>query len=138
MSDSRNIQAIKAHIDAFTHGDIDAICLQCTEDVIWNPPVSRGLVPYNSTGTGRGKVRDYCTGLMGSLEWSAFDVPVLRDAPPEHVIMLATESFTVRATGKKVDNVLLTLFRMRDGLISEFHLCENTELVAAAFLPEPA
>ena len=138
MSESRNIRAIRTHIESFTHGDIDAICLQCTEDVVWSPPVSRGVVPYNSTGTGRAQVRAYCEGLMGSLEWSAVAVPFLHEAGPEHVIMLATETFTVRATGRKVDNVLLTLFRMRDGLISEFTLAENTELVAAAFQPEAA
>jgi ketosteroid isomerase-like protein len=135
LTESLNVQAIRAHIAAFSRGDIDAICLQCTEDVIWNPPATRGIIPYNTPRIGREGVRDYCTRLMGALEWQAFDIPMVLDAPPDHVVIKGVETITVRATGKRLDNIFLTAFRMRDGLIAEFTLCENTELVAWAFEP---
>jgi ketosteroid isomerase-like protein len=135
MADSANVAVIREHVDYFTSGNIDAICNQCTDDVLWAPPVSRGIVPYNRVSQGRESVREYCRGLIGALEWQSFEVPAMLDAPPEHVVMMARESFIVKATGRKVDNVLLTLFRLRGGRIAEFTLCENTELVAWAFKP---
>lgn len=133
MTAHDNIEAIKVHVASFAKGDIDAVCLQCTEDVVWTPPLSNGIVPYNKLWKGRDGVRQYCTLLMGSLEWQSFEIPVMLPAGDEHVVILGKETFTVRTTGVRIDNLFLTLFRLRDGLISEFTLCENTELVAAAF-----
>jgi ketosteroid isomerase-like protein len=70
---------------------------------------------------------------MGNLEWQSFEVPVIVADQNDNVVILGREVFTIRKTGKQVDNTFLTLFKMRDGLIAEFTLCENTELVAAAF-----
>ncbi|KAA5604089.1 hypothetical protein F1188_17515 [Roseospira marina] len=133
MTDQENIKAIQTHIASFGQGDIDAVCLQCTEDVVWTPPISDGRIPYNKPWSGRDGVREYCTLLMGNLEWQSFEVPVIVADQNDHVVILGREVFTIRKTGKTVDNTFLTLFTMRDGLIAGFTLCENTELVAAAF-----
>jgi ketosteroid isomerase-like protein len=134
-TDSPNVRAIRAHIAAFSKGDIETLTLQCTEDVVWTPPLSRGIVPYNQPWTGRAGVREYCTRLIGALDWQSFEIPLVLDAPPDNVVILGKESFTVKATGRAVDNIFLANFRLRDGLIAEFLLCENTELVAWAFQP---
>ncbi len=133
MTAQDNIKAIQTHIATFAKGDIEAICLQCTEDVVWTPPLSHGIIPYNQIWHGRAGVAEYCRRLMGALEWQSFEVPVLLPAGDDHVVILGKEVFTIRATGIQVDNLFLTLFKLRDGLIAEFTLCENTELVAAAF-----
>lgn len=131
MSEQANIDAIRVHIATFGRGDIAGIQQQCTEDVVWSPPMSNGRIVYNRPWQGRDGVGEYCRLLMGTFEWQAFDVPLIL-AQGDHVVILGKETFTVRATGVKIDNTFLALFRMRDGLIAEFTLCENTELVAAA------
>lgn len=137
MNDQENIKAIQDHIAAFGRGDIETITRQCTEDVVWNPPLSEGIIPYNRPWQGRDGVRQYCSLLMGALEWESFEIPLLLAAQDDHVLIMGKERFKVRATGKTVNNTFITVFKMRDGLIAEFTLCENTELVAAAF-PRPA
>jgi ketosteroid isomerase-like protein len=136
LRESANVQAIRTHIATFGRGDIDGVCAQCTEDVLWNPPATRGPVAYNRLWRGREGVRQYCTMLMNAFDWQSFEVPLVLDAPPEHVVIMGRETFTARATGKRIDNLFLTTFRMRDGMIAEFTICENTELVAWALTPE--
>lgn len=136
MTKQENLEFIRTHIAAFGKGEINTLLQQCTPDVIWTPPISHGVIPYNQPWRGREGVREYLSLLFGALEWSSFEIVALLAAQENHVIFLGKESFKVRTTGNIVDNnVFLALFKIRDGMIAEFTLCENTELVAAAFLP---
>jgi ketosteroid isomerase-like protein len=135
LAESAHVAAIRAHVGFFTAGDIDAVCAQCTEDVRWVQPIAPWLDPDVGVAHGRAAVRAYCARLTGALRWQSFEVLSLLDAPPEHVVMLARETFTVKATGQRVDNRLLTLFRLRDGLIAEATICQNTEFLDLASMP---
>lgn len=133
MSEQDILEIIKTHIASFAAGDIEAVRRQCTEDVVWTPPRSAGIIPYNKPWRGRDGVAEYCRLLREALEWESFEIPVLLAAQDDHVVIVGREVITVRATGKRVDNTFLALFKVRDGLIAEFTFSENTELLAAAF-----
>jgi ketosteroid isomerase-like protein len=136
MSDQENLKAIEAHLKTIENQNAEEISRQCTEDVIWNAPVSR-VVPYNHPGRGREAAVEYCKSLWAALEWEDFQVLKLLAAQDNHVVVLAKETFKVRSTGVRVkDNIFLCLMKLRDGLICQWDFTENTELLAAAFKGE--
>ncbi len=131
MSDQANVEAIKAHIAAFTKQDIEAVRKQCTEDVVWTPPSSKGVLP-SKTFRGRDGVAEYCKLLIDALDWEAFEVPLILAADDDHVVVKGREIFTVRATSTRLDNTIIMLFKMRDGLIAEVVMCDRTDHEAQA------
>jgi len=136
MTTQEHLTAIRTHVASFGKGDIEAIKLQCTEDVTWQPPLSRGIIPYNKKWQGREGVATYLGMLFKYLDWKSFQVLKLLGADDNHVILVGGETFVVRTTGKQIDNIFAGVFKLRDGLIEEFIFCENTEMVAWAFVPD--
>ena len=135
MSEQQNVEIVRRGYEAFGRGDIDALLNLLDENVEWTTPGPSDL-PTAGQRRGREQVRQFFGALMETFEIQQF-VPQTFVAQGDHVIVLGSDTATVKASGKDVAESWAHAFVVRNGTIVAFQEYLDTaasvaELHAAA------
>lgn len=96
-----NVQTVQSIYEAFGRGDIDAILSHLSDDVLWEYDKPESDIPWLEQRHGRAEVPRFFEAL-GALEFHKFQPKTLLESENK-VVALNDVSFTVKATGRKVD-----------------------------------
>ena len=124
---------------AFGQGDIPAVLAAVADEPDWGldpdaPIVS--AVPWLARVHTRDEVGSvYFAGVGTDLEWHAFE-PLAVGQDGDHVVAAIRAHFTVRATGKTVDDLETHFFTFGpDGRIARYRPVVDTAAFIEAFSP---
>jgi ketosteroid isomerase-like protein len=126
------IDAVKRLYDAFFQSDIDAFVADVADDIDWAAGAASTSVPWYGVRRDKAAVKQFFTDLVSTVDVSSFEQ--VSHAPTDTDVFVAVRfGYTVRATGRSTEMVMLHWFRFADGKIVYFRGCEDTEQSAAAF-----
>lgn len=98
-----NIQTVRSIYEAFGRGDIPAILGHLAEDVTWEYDKAEAGIPWLAPRRGRAEVHKFFEAL-GAVDFQRFQ-PKMQFENGNTVVSLNDVTFTVKATGKRVDEV---------------------------------
>ena len=128
MDHAKTIQAI---YEAFGRGDLKAILERVTDDTSWGFNGARSEVPWHGPYRGKQELPRFFEALGAGMDISRFE-PRRLWAQGDDVIAHIAIAYTVKKTGKKVDQEQLHWWSMRDGKVARMVHFEDTAQVAAA------
>lgn len=130
MDDRDRVGVIQDMFAAFGRGDVAAVLETIAPDVDWHL-FGASHVPYPRRRKGRDQVADFFRPPGETAEFQAFE-PREFSAQGDKVVVIGSERFRVRATGKVVENERAMVFTLRDGVIHAFRCHEDSAAVAEA------
>jgi uncharacterized protein len=115
-----NIPAVQAMYAAFGEGNIPAILGHLAEDVVWEYGLVDSGVPWLKHRRGRAEVSGFFDALAG-LDFQRFQPKTFLESG-DTVVSLIDVTFTVKSTGRTVDEVdEVHVWRFnRDGQVASF------------------
>ncbi|MFJ4098072.1 nuclear transport factor 2 family protein [Amycolatopsis japonica] len=116
-------------------GDTDGATELFADDVAWNIPGAKDLVPWIGPRRNRAEIREFYDLLDKGLVKDRFDVErVLVDGP--HAVAVGRLRSTIRSTGKVIQTAFSLEFEVDgDGRITKYLMLEDSWHVANAVLP---
>ncbi len=131
MSASSNVGLVQQAYAAFGAGDLPRLLGFMTPDIVWDFPRS-SVIPWAGTFKGPDQVARFFAALVEHSEALAFE-PRHFIASEDRVVVLGSDRFRVKATGKTFECEWAHAFTLRDGKIAAFREYTDTAAVAAAF-----
>jgi ketosteroid isomerase-like protein len=131
MPEAENLALVQSIYAAFGRGDIAAVMAEFAPDVEW---VNAGpaVAPYFGTHKGHAAVLENVFGYIGAnLAIDVFE-PTDFFANGDKVVVLLKMGATVKATGKRYDQVLAHVFTIAGGKVTHFRDIQNTGVIAEA------
>jgi ketosteroid isomerase-like protein len=126
-----HIELTKQGYAAFARGDIPAVLQLFAEDAELLQPLSTALFPWAGTRRGREQLAEFLAGLAEVGEFEQFE-PREFIAQGDKVVVLISERFRIRATGRSFDNELVHVFTFKNGKASQLRIYEDTAPFLAA------
>lgn len=131
MSD-RNVKTIQTIYAAFGRGDVPTILEHVTEDTRWDFNGGTSDVPWHGPYQGRACIPEFLAAFTGGVALEAFE-PRTFMHDGAHVIVHLRLAFTVKRTGKRVDEEQLHWWSLDErGLVTRLRHFEDTAQVVAA------
>ena len=127
-----NVQLIQTVYEAFGRGDVPFIAARVKPEARWDFNVTRSDVPWHVPVSGPAEVPKFLAAFMGNVEIEAFE-PRQFIANGDDVIVHIRLAYTVKHTGKRVDEEQLHWWTVRDGKIARLRHFEDTAQVMAAW-----
>ncbi len=135
MNEQGNLDLVRAIYQAFAHGDLPTVLSHFHDDAIWHVVGDPRQVAFFGRREGKAAMTDFFVSLAGLVE--ALDcMPKAFDAFGEQVLVLGSDSGTVRATGRRYKTDWAQLFTLREGRVAQFREFYDTAAIALAFQPE--
>jgi len=131
VSESQNIQTIKAIYEAFGRGDVDAIIAVVAADVDWGSDTASDAAPWYGTRRGADGVASFFTDFGTAMEVEEF-TPLTFAANDDDVLTVVRFRARSRKTGKVAAMQLHHWFHFRDGKIDYYRGTEDTAITAAS------
>jgi ketosteroid isomerase-like protein len=132
MGERDDLRVVHLVYDAFGRGDVGGVIPRLADGVTWTTPGPPNTIPYAGQGRGHDEVAGHFEAFGASTETTAFE-PQKFFADGDMVVVLGHYTFSVRSTGKVVDNDFVRTFRLADGKISAFGGYGDSAAVVAAF-----
>lgn len=130
MKEQDNVALVQRLYAAFSRGDIQTILDHLTPDVVWRLEGPASL-PVAGTRHGPGQVADFFR------HFAEFDEHKLTVedyiAQDDKVATTGRFSYTLRATGKKVDMAVAHVFTIRDGRVAQLYDFVDTAQMLSAY-----
>ena len=127
-----NVKLIQTVYEAFGRGDVPFIAARVKPEARWDFNVTRSDVPWHVPVSGPAEVPKFLAAFMGNVEIEAFE-PRQFIAHGDDVIVHIRLAYTVKHTGKRVDEEQLHWWTVRDGKIARLRHFEDTAQVMAAW-----
>ncbi len=126
-----NVKLIQDVYEAFGRGDVPFIASKVHADARWDFNVTKSNVPWHVPITGPAEVPKFLGAFVGNVDLEAFEPRKLM-ASGDEVIAHIRLAYTVKQTGKRVDEEQLHWWTVRDGKIARLRHFEDTAQVVAA------
>ena len=126
------IELIQAIYAAFGRGDVPFIVAKVRPDARWDFNVTESPVPWHVPVTGPAEVPRFLGAFMENIELEAFE-PRQFIAMGDEVIAHVRLAFTVKKTGRHVEQEQLHWWTVRDGQVARLRHFEDTAQVLAAW-----
>lgn len=119
-----NVETVAAIYEAFGRGDVPAVLSRLSSDVGWekwaSPGRAQDLLPYLKPRRGREEVGGFFKDVAEALEFHVFE-PIGFFESPDHVLARIRFDVTVRASGKRIQDEEIHLWRFdSSGEVTEF------------------
>lgn len=126
------IQTVEAIYDAFGKGDIPAILERLHPEVEWEYELVEHDIPWLAPRRGRAQVGEFFQSLQ-LLDFHHFE-PVSLLEGPKQVAGIVRMKASVRASGKRIDDLEIHLFTFDDaGRVTRFrHFVDTHQHLCAA------
>ncbi len=131
MNEQENVEIVKRGFAAFHRGDIQTVLSLCLDDVDFRDSMPAEIWPWAGKRRGRAQVAEFYAGLAEVAEFEQFE-PREFIAQGNKVVVLAFERFRIKATGRTVENELVTVFTLSEGKVVQLHTYEDTAPIIAA------
>ena len=126
-----NVQLIQSVYEAFGRGDLAFIASRVRADARWDFNVTASDVPWHVPVTGPVEVPRFLAAFAENVELEAFE-PRRFMATGNDVIVHLRLAYTVKRTGKRVDEEQLQWWKVEGGKIAQLRHFEDTAQVIAA------
>lgn len=128
-----NVETVQEMYASFGRGDVPAILSKLADDVVWDDDATKSNVPFIQPRRGRDGVGEFFQSLA-AVDFTNFE-PTELLANGNTVVALLNVAFTVKATGKKVDqNSQAHIWRFNDkGQVTSFRHRVDTHAQHLAF-----
>lgn len=131
----RNLQIVQEAYAAFGRRDIGGVLASLSDDIVWESMTGAGPhVPHAGRRTGKRAVSEFFETLLTTLDYQRFEVREFI-AQGDRVVVLGSYAATPRSTGNYVEADWVMVFRLRDGLVTDFREFTDTAGVSAAYEP---
>ena len=127
-----NQSLIQAIYEAFGRGDVAFIAARVRPDARWDFNVTASDVPWHVPVTGSAEVPRFLAAFQENVKLEAFE-PRQFIAEGEEVIAHVRIAYTVKRTGRRVEEEQLHWWTVRDGKIQRLKHFEDTAQVLAAW-----
>ena len=127
-----NVALIQSIYQAFGRADVAFIASKVRPEARWDFNVTHSDVPWHVPVTGPAEVPKFLGTLMEHVQLETFE-PLHFVASGDDVIAHIHIAYTVRKTGKRVDQEQLHYWTVRDGRVARLRHFEDTAQVIAAF-----
>jgi len=127
-----NVQLIETVYAAFGRGDVPFIASKVRPEARWDFNVTSSDVPWHVPVSGPAEVPKFLAAFAGNVELEAFE-PRQMIAAGDEVIVNIRIAYTVKRTGRRVDEEQLHWWTVRDGKIARLRHFEDTAQVMAAW-----
>jgi len=135
MSEQSNVALVQMALAAFGHGDL-ATAVSCfADDVAIQHPMPKEIWPWCGRSSGKKALADFLSEMSRVLSFEVFEAREFITQGDKVVVNLF-ERRRVKATGKAFDNDYVHIYTVRDGLITEVKIFEDTAIVQAALRPD--
>ena len=102
MSATDNLQIVRNVFEAFDRGDIDAILVNCAEDIEWQAEnTGAGELPWGGVRHGHAGTRQWFESIAEHIEISALEQLDFL-ASESQVAVVMREELTIKKNGQKV------------------------------------
>ncbi|WP_058043612.1 nuclear transport factor 2 family protein [Streptomyces roseifaciens] len=127
------LHTVEAYLEAFGHGDMDAVFALLDPEVEWFVPGDAALVPWAGRRTGHAAMREWFPMLAGAGERKDFELYGMTALGPDQVLVNGRFVFRMHATGEVYDDEFVLRFTVRDGLITAYRIYEDSLALARAY-----
>jgi uncharacterized protein len=131
VNEQDHIELTKQGYAAFARGDIEAVLKLFADDAELRQSLSTAIFPWAGTRRGQEQLIEFFAGLAEVGEFERFE-PREFIAQGDKVVVVISERFRIRATGRTFDNELVHLFTFKNGKVSQFRIYEDTAPFLAA------
>jgi ketosteroid isomerase-like protein len=128
---NENTKLIQSIYEAFGRGDVPFIAARVRPDARWDFNVTNSDVPWHVPVTGPAEVPKFLAAFVENVTLEAFE-PRQLIASGDEVIAHIRLAYTVRRTGKRVDEEQLHWWTLRDGKVARLRHFEDTAQVIRA------
>ena len=129
MNEQQNVDLVRLGYDAFGRGDINGLLELLAEDIEWTSPGPPEL-PTAGTRRGRQQVAEFFQAVDQVFEIQRFE-PKSFVAQGDVVVVLGSDTASVKATGKVLTEEWAHAFTIRDGKIAAMREYLDTAAVVA-------
>jgi ketosteroid isomerase-like protein len=131
-----NERVVREIYEAFGRGDVAGVLVRMSEDARWEFAVAASDVPWHAPAHGAAEIQRSLGGFMESVALEAFE-PRRFIAGGDDVVVAIHVAYTVRRTGRRVDEEQLAWWSLRDGRVTRLRHFEDTAQVIAAWRGGP-
>jgi ketosteroid isomerase-like protein len=136
-SSANEFRTGQTHQQKFGQGDLEAaMAVSCfAGDVAIQHPMPKENWPRCGRSPGRRALANFLSEMSRVLSFEVFEAREFI-AQGDKVVVNVFERPRVKATGKVFDNDYVHIYTVRDGLIAEVKIFEDTAMVQAALRPD--
>jgi ketosteroid isomerase-like protein len=129
MNEQQNLDLVRRGYEAFGRGDINGLLELLAEDIEWTSPGPPEL-PTAGTRRGRQQVAEFFQAVDQVFEIQRFE-PKSFIAQGDVVVVLGSDTASIKATGKVLTDEWAHAFTIRDGKIAAMREYLDTAAVVA-------
>lgn len=134
MSEQGNLRVVQSAFEKLGAKDIDGFMATLAEDVEWDTPGPKEVLPFAGLHRGREAVAAWF-GKMNELEEVQQFEPRDFLVKDDKVVVLGHSRVRVRKTNRIVEDHWFHVYTIRDGKISHFREAYDTAAEVAAYEP---
>lgn len=131
MSEQVNVDLVRNVFTAFVRGDLGALVNYFADDIAIQHPMPKEIWPWCGKSSGKKALIYFASEMARLLSFEAFEAREF-NAQGDKVVVNVFERPRVKATGKAFENDYVHIYTVRDGLIRELKIFEDTAMVRAA------
>lgn len=135
MNEQTNLALIQAIYQAFARGDLPAVLSHFCDDAIWHVVGDPRHAPFFGRREGKAAMTAFFVSLAEQVEGLEC-IPKTFHTFADQVLVLGSDSGTVRGTGKRYQTDWAQLFTLRDGKVAQFKEFYDTASIAFALQAE--
>lgn len=117
---------------AFGRGDLKAVSSLVRPDALWDFNVAESDVPWHVPVTGPAEVERFLVAFVENIDLHAFEPLRFLEVENEVLVHLHL-SYTVKRTGKQVDEEQIQWWTVNNGKVARLRHFEDTAQVVAAW-----
>jgi uncharacterized protein len=127
-----NIDFVKSLYAAYANGKIDTLLQAMDPKIKWYSNADPALLPWGGERRGPTEARRFFEELAANVETEQFQ-PREFMGGVDFVVVLGQSKGRMKATGRRVDDQWVHLFRIRNGKVAEFRSFGDTHALVQAF-----
>jgi uncharacterized protein len=135
MITQESLQVVQQFYSTIGNGDIEATLNLVADDVEWETPFPRDIVPHGGKWHGRDGVREFFLILNKNVEFQQFDLQNFI-AQDNQVAVVGHFKVLVKATGRYYEPDTVVIWTVEDGKIRQFREFTDTTEAVSAFRKE--
>lgn len=136
MAEQQNLQLVQTAFEKLGARDTEGFMALLAEDVEWDAPGPKEVLPFAGQHRGRQAVVDWFQKMNELEDVQKFE-PQDFLAKGDKVVVLGDSRVRVRATNRVVDDHWFHVYTIRDGKIAQFREAYDTAAEVAAHQASP-
>lgn len=136
MEESK-VTLIREIYSAFGKGDVAGVVARVKPESRWDFNVTQSDVPWHVPVTGPVEIQKFLAAFVDSVALEAFE-PRQFIAMGDEVVVHLRLAYTIKRTGRRVDEEQLQWWTVRDGRVTRLKHFEDTAQVVAAWRADGA